>query len=124
MPLALPVQKRQERGDPDNLIPFLNAFGVTGLSGVTLLPSLNTALVWSVHRSSSILECLWVSTLLLHFGTRAYLFSPDEKSCYIFSTQNNCCKFLAPYGVILQSDFHPYFKTSVCDGPFSNKSPH
>ena len=44
------------------------------------------------------------TTLLLHFGTRAYLFSPDERSCYIFSTRNNSCEFLASYGVIFQSD--------------------
>ena len=31
-----------------------------------------------------------IGTLLLHFGTRSYLFSPDERSCYVFSTQNNC----------------------------------
>ena len=40
-----------------------------------------------------------MSTLLLHFGNRSYLFSPDERSCYIFSTRNNCCEFLASYGV-------------------------
>ena len=41
--------------------------------------------------------------LLLHFGTRAYLFSPEEGSCYVFSTRNNCCELLAFYGVITQS---------------------
>ena len=49
-------------------------------------------------------------TLLLHFGTLAYLFLPDEGSCYIFSTQNNCCEFLAFYGVLLQSDIQQRFK--------------
>ena len=33
-------------------------------------------------------------TLLLYFGTRAYMFLPDEWSCSIFSTRNNCCEFL------------------------------
>ena len=45
-------------------------------------------------------QCIWFCTLLLHFGTCAYLFSPEEGSCYIFSTRNNCCEFLAYYGVI------------------------
>ena len=36
-------------------------------------------------------------------GTRAYLISPDEKSCYVFSTQDNCWEFLASYSVIFQS---------------------
>ena len=43
---------------------------------------------------------------LLYFGTCAYLFLPDEGSCYIFSSQNNCYKFLASYGVIIQSVIH------------------
>ena len=42
-------------------------------------------------------------TLLLHFGTCAYLFSPEEGSCYVFLTRNNCCGFLASDGVIFQS---------------------
>ena len=55
--------------------------------------------------------------LLLHFSTRAYLFPPDKGSCYIFSTQNNCCEFLASYGVILQSDIHPYINKSQFHQP-------
>ena len=50
---------------------------------------------------------------MLLFGTRAYLFSPDEGSCYVFSTRNNCWKFLASYDVIFQSSFKLYFKTPV-----------
>ena len=43
--------------------------------------------------------------LLLYCGTtRTYLFSPDEGSCYVFSTRNNHCEILASDGVILQSD--------------------
>ena len=53
------------------------------------------------------------------FRTRAYLFSPEEGSCYICSTRNNCCKFLASYGVILPSNSQTYFKTPVCGAPFS-----
>ena len=55
----------------------------------------------------------------LHFGTRAYLFSPDEGSCYIFSTRNNCREFLVSYATTFQSDIQPYFKTRVCGAPFS-----
>ena len=36
-------------------------------------------------------------------STRAYLFTPEEGSCYAFSTRNNCCEFLASDGVIFQS---------------------
>ena len=39
------------------------------------------------------------STLLLHFGTRAY----------VFSNRNNCCEFLAFYGVITQSVIQSFF---------------
>ena len=55
------------------------------------------------------------------FGPHAYLFSLDEGSCYNFLTRNNCYKFLASYGVILQSDIQPYFKIPVCGAPFSYK---
>ena len=41
--------------------------------------------------------------MLLHFGTRAYLFSPEEGLCYVFSTWNKCCEFFANDGVIIQS---------------------
>ena len=43
-------------------------------------------------------------TLLLHFGTRE-LFSPDEESCYVFSTQNNSCEFLVSNGRTLLLHF-------------------
>ena len=42
-------------------------------------------------------------TLLLHFGTHAYMFLPDEGSCYVFLTRNSWCEFLASYGVIILS---------------------
>ena len=45
-------------------------------------------------------------TLQLHFGTRAYLFSLDEGSCYSFSARNNCCEFLASYGIIFKKIFN------------------
>ena len=53
------------------------------------------------------------------YGTRLYLSSPDEGLCFFFSIRNNCCEFLASYGVILQNDIQPYFKTPVCGAPFS-----
>ena len=48
-------------------------------------------------------------TLLLYFGTRAYLFSPNKGSCYVSSTRNNCCEFLASYGVTFHSFKKSYF---------------
>ena len=48
--------------------------------------------------------------MLLYFSTHAYLFLPDKGWCYIFSTQNNCCKFLASYGVIIQSATQSFMK--------------
>ena len=64
-------------------------------------------------------HCIWFCTLLFYFGTRAYLFSPDEGSCYIFSTRNNCCEFLASYGVISQSVIQSFLKTPVCGASLS-----
>ena len=46
--------------------------------------------------------------LLLQFGTRAYLYSPDEGSCYIFSSRKDFCVFLLSYGIIRQSDIQPH----------------
>ena len=48
------------------------------------------------------------TVVLLVYGTRAYLFWPDEKACYVFSTRNNCCEFLVSHGVILQTDIQPH----------------
>ena len=49
--------------------------------------------------------------MYVYFGTRAYLFSPQEGSCYVFYTRNNCCKCLASYGVIIQRVIQSYLKT-------------
>ena len=46
-------------------------------------------------------HCIWFCMLLLHFGTPAYLFSPEEGLCYVFSTQNNYCEFLAISSVFI-----------------------
>ena len=35
----------------------------------------------------------------MYLGTRAYLFSRE-----VFLTRNNCCKFLASYDVMIQSN--------------------
>ena len=52
-------------------------------------------------------------------STRAHLLSPEEGSCYILSTRNNCCESLASYDVIFQSDFQPYFSILVWGTAFS-----
>ena len=57
--------------------------------------------------------------MLLLFGTLAHLLSPEEGSCYILPTRNNCFESLVPYGVIFQGDFQRYFKTPVCGAAFS-----
>ena len=54
-------------------------------------------------------HCIWLCTLLLYFGTRAHLFSPDEGSWYIFLTLTNCCVSHASYGSIIQSVFLLYY---------------
>ena len=38
----------------------------------------------------------------LYFSTPAYLFWPEEGSCYVFSTWNNCCEFLASDGLFFK----------------------
>ena len=58
-------------------------------------------------------------TLLSYFGIRAYLFSPNEGSRYVFSIRNSCCEFLASYGVIFKSIIKPFFKTPVFGAPLS-----
>ena len=57
--------------------------------------------------------------IMHYFGTRAYLFSPEEGSCYVFSTRNNCCEFLASYGIIIQSVIQSYLKTPACGASLS-----
>ena len=39
------------------------------------------------------------------------MFTPDERSCNVFSTRNNCCEFLASHGVAFQSFIKSFFKT-------------
>ena len=56
---------------------------------------------------------------IFYFVTRAYLFSPDEGSWYIFSTRNNCCEFPASYGVIIQSVIQSFSKMPVFDASLS-----
>ena len=60
------------------------------------------------------ISCHYISfhTLLLYFGSRAYLFSPEEGSCYVFTTRNNCCEFLAFYGVIQSKPRSAYLRNS------------
>ena len=47
------------------------------------------------------------------------MFSPEEGLCYVYSTQNNCCEFLASDGVIFQSVIKPFFKTPVFGAPLT-----
>ena len=51
------------------------------------------------------------------FGTRAYLFLPEEGSRYVFSNQNNC-EFLASDGVI--SVIETFFKMPVLGAPLTS----
>ena len=56
----------------------------------------------------SLKEC----TLLLHFGTRAYLFSPEEGLCYVFSTRNNYYEFLAFCGCYYRKCYSIIFENA------------
>ena len=51
--------------------------------------------------------------------TATYLFSPEEGSCYVFSTRNNCCKFLAFYGFITLIFIQSFLKMPVCSASLS-----
>ena len=42
---------------------------------------------------------------MMHCRITVYIFSPDERLCYVISTRKNCCEFLATDAVILQSDY-------------------
>ena len=53
------------------------------------------------------------------FGSKN-LFSPEEGSCYVFSTRNNCCEFLASGGVIFQSFIKPFFKRLIFGASLSS----
>ena len=56
--------------------------------------------------SAAILNML---LLYSYCGIRAYLFSPDEWSCYFFFfTWNNCCEFFTSDGVILESVYQQH----------------
>ena len=76
------------------------------------LAPLNFAMLQNVNMLMAIASTtLWYSEIRVANGTMcAYLFSPDEGSCYVFSTWNNCCKFLASYGVTFQSIIKPLHK--------------
>ena len=53
------------------------------------------------------------NTLLLFYSTRAYLFSPGEGLCCMFSAQNNCYKFLALKGVYLHRVHYSFMKVRI-----------
>ena len=54
------------------------------------------------------------SNLRYYCDTRAYLFSLDEGSCYVFTSETIVASFLHLDSVILQSDHQSRFKTPVC----------
>ena len=70
------------------------------------MPKCNTT--W--YNNNSNVRCCYISALVL---------SPEERSCYVFSTLNSCCEFLAFYGVITQSVIQSFLKTPVCGASFS-----
>ena len=53
------------------------------------------------------------------FGIRAYMFSLDEGSCYVFLTGSNCYEFHKSYGGITLNVFQSYLKTPVSDASLS-----
>ena len=77
--------------------------------GATAFPPVNTHEIQNITY-----EIYQQCTLLLYFGTRAYLFSPDKGSWYVFPTGNNCCEFLASYYVIILSVTQSFLKMPVC----------
>ena len=68
--------------------------------------NVTTMYIYNVQQIYYNIHC----NVLLHFGTRAYLFSPEEGSWYVFSTRINCCEFLASDGVIFQNVTKTFFK--------------
>ena len=52
-------------------------------------------------------------TIVASFLHLMVILIPDKWSCYEFSTRNNCCEFLAFYGVIVQSVIQSYLKMLV-----------
>ena len=62
-----------------------------------------TIILWDARNSQQLFRVETFGTLLLYFGTRTCLFSPDEGSCYVFSTRDNCCEFFAAYDAVILS---------------------
>ena len=75
----------------------------------------------SFFRQKQVSTSAKMHTLLLHFGIRAYLISPEEGSCYVFSIQNNCCEFLAS-DVLFFKVIKPFFKTPVFGAPLTSRA--
>ena len=83
----------------------------------------------NIYNTFKSCHCIWFCTLMLHFGTRAYLFSFDEGSCYVFTTRNNCCEFLASFQSVFFSKcenflffkvyIKSFIKTPVFGAPLS-----
>ena len=83
------------------LVLFLFYLFLHFLHHLNLIRCLKPEIFKRIHNKFKSCHFIWFCTLLLHFGTCAYLFSPNKGSCYAFSTRN---KFLATYGVVFQND--------------------
>ena len=58
--------------------------------------------------------CIWFCMLLLYFGTGAYLYSPDEGSCYVFFYPKQLLRVSCILWCYFQSDIQSYIKMRVC----------
>ena len=58
-------------------------------------------------QETATLRYCYISTLVLT------CFRLTKGTCHTFSTRNNCCEFLASYGVNIQSVIQSYLKTPV-----------
>ena len=95
-------------------ILFIYLYIYLFLHHLNLIKCLKPKIFKSICNKFISCHCTWFCTLLLHFGTRAYLFSLEEGLYYGFSTRHNCCEFLASYSVIIQRVIQSYLKTPVC----------
>ena len=74
---------------------------------------------WNWYRESKNEELLWKynSNVAVTFQHSCLLVFAWRRVVLHFSTRNNCCEFLAFYGIVLQSDIQLYFETPVCGAP-------
>ena len=65
--------------------------------------------------------CINVAVIFRH---SYLLFSPDERLCYVFSTQNNYCEFFAYYDVVIQNVILSNLKMPACGASLSSYQIH